>query len=51
LNGDDIIIFMNSQGRRLLGHVERLGDNAVQMMMLKGTQYSERRKDNTGSDG
>jgi GTP1/Obg family GTP-binding protein len=44
LKGDAIVRFIKSQRIRLLGHIERLEDNAMPKRMLKGRLYSERRK-------
>jgi hypothetical protein len=44
LKGEDIVRFIKSQGIRLLGHVERMEDNAMPKRLLKGRLYSKRRK-------
>jgi hypothetical protein len=47
LKGEDIAgiaRFIKSQRIRWLGHVERTDDNAMPKRMLKGRQYSKRRK-------
>jgi hypothetical protein len=44
LKGEDIVRFIESQGIRWLGHVERMEDDAMPNRMLKGRLYSRRRK-------
>jgi hypothetical protein len=44
LKGEDIVIFINSQRIRWLGHVERMEYNEMPKRMLKGRLYSKRRK-------
>jgi hypothetical protein len=44
LKGEDIVRFVKSQRLRWLGHVERMEDNAMPKMMIKGNLYYRRRK-------
>jgi hypothetical protein len=44
LKREDIVRFIKSQRIRLLGHAERMEDNAMPKRMLKGKLYSKRRK-------
>jgi hypothetical protein len=43
LKGEDIVRFIKSHRIRLLGHMERMEDNAMPKRMLKGRLYSKRR--------
>jgi hypothetical protein len=45
---EDVVRFIKSQRLRWLGHVERMEDNAMPKIMMKGKLYSERRKGRPG---
>jgi hypothetical protein len=44
LKGEDILLFIKSQRKRWLGHVERMEYKAMPKRMLKGRLHSKRRK-------